>query len=176
MRKYGETRIQGRGTNKQHIHLYYLGKVAKEKICSLMMDVLLFRWAIISVRLTDCKDRNELHCEQKEAKWKLSDNWHNWWWRCSVSQSCLTLWPHGLKHTRLHCPLPSPRACSNSCPLCWWCHQPSRPLSSSSPPAFSLSQHQGLFQWVGALHQVAKVLELQLQHQSFQWILRVDFL
>ena len=54
--------------------------------------------------------------------------------------------------------------------------QPSHPLSSPSPPAFNLSQHQGLFQWVSSLHQVAKVLELQLQHQSFQWIFRTDFL
>ena len=46
--------------------------------------------------------------------------------------------------------------------------QPSHPLSSPSPPAFNLSQHQGLFQLVSSLHQVAKVLELQLQHQSFQ--------
>ena len=46
---------------------------------------------------------------------------------------------------------------------------PSHSLSSPSPPAFNLSQHQGLFQWVSYLHQVAKVLELQLQHQSFQW-------
>ena len=45
-----------------------------------------------------------------------------------------------------------------------WCH----PLSSSSP-AFNLSQHQGLFHWVSSSHQVAKVLEFQLQHQSFQW-------
>ena len=45
-----------------------------------------------------------------------------------------------------------------------------------SPPAFNLSQHQGLFQGVGFSHQVAKVLELQLQHQSFQWIFSVDFL
>ena len=48
--------------------------------------------------------------------------------------------------------------------------QPSYPLSSPSPPAFNLSQHQGLFQWVSSLHQVAKVLEFQLQHPSFQWI------
>ena len=54
--------------------------------------------------------------------------------------------------------------------------QPSHPLLSPSPPAFDLSQHQGLSKWVGSLHQVAKVLELQLQHQSFQWIFRVDFL
>ena len=54
--------------------------------------------------------------------------------------------------------------------------QPSRPLSSSSPPAFNLSQHKGLFQWVSSSHQVAKELELQLQHQSFQWIFRIDWL
>ena len=46
--------------------------------------------------------------------------------------------------------------------------QPSHPLSSPSPPAFNLSQHQGLFQSVGSSHQVAEVLEFQLQHQSFQ--------
>ena len=49
-------------------------------------------------------------------------------------------------------------------------------LSPPSPLALSLSQHHGLFQWTGSSHQVAKVLELQLQHQSFQWIIRVDFL
>ena len=54
--------------------------------------------------------------------------------------------------------------------------QPSHPLSSPSPPAFNLSQHQGLFQWESSLHQVAKVLEFQLQHQSFQWIFITDFL
>ena len=47
--------------------------------------------------------------------------------------------------------------------------QPPHPLSSPSAPTFNLSQHQGLFNWVRFLHQVAKVLELQLQHQSFQW-------
>ena len=44
------------------------------------------------------------------------------------------------------------------------------------PPAFNLSQHQGLFQWVHSSHQVAKVLEFQLQYQFFQWIFKVDFL
>ena len=52
--------------------------------------------------------------------------------------------------------------------------QPSHPLSSPSPPAFNLSQHQGLFKWVSSSHQVAKVLEFQ--HQSFEWIFRTDFL
>ena len=54
--------------------------------------------------------------------------------------------------------------------------QPSHPLSFPSPPAFNLSQNQGLFQWVSSSHQVAKVLEFQLQHQSFQWIFGTDFL
>ena len=54
--------------------------------------------------------------------------------------------------------------------------QPSHPLSSPSPPAFNLAQHQGLFQWDSSSHQVAKVLEFQLQHQSFQWVFRTDFL
>ena len=53
--------------------------------------------------------------------------------------------------------------------------QPSHPLSSSSPFASHLSQHQGLFQRVSSWHQLAKVLELQLQHQSFQWIFRLDW-
>ena len=53
---------------------------------------------------------------------------------------------------------PSLRVCSDLCPLSQW----SQRLLAPSPPAFSLSQHQGLFQWVGSLHQAAKVLELQL--------------
>jgi len=62
--------------------------------------------------------------------------------------------------------------------VCWVgdAIQPSHPLSSPPPSAFNLSQHQGLFQWISSLHQVVKVLELQLQHQSFQWIFRTDFL
>ena len=54
--------------------------------------------------------------------------------------------------------------------------QPSHPLSSPSPPAFNLSHHQNLCQWVSSSHQVAKVLQLQLHHQSFRWIFRTDFL
>ena len=54
--------------------------------------------------------------------------------------------------------------------------QLSHPLSSPSPPALNLSQRKGLFKWVRSLHQVAKVLEFQLQHQSFQWIFRTDLL
>ena len=96
---------------------------------------------------------------------------------CSVIQSCPTLQLSGLQHARLPSPSQSSGVHSNSLsPLSWWCH----PTISSSAISFSSclqsSQHQGLFQWVGSLHQVAKVLEFQLQHQSFQWIFRVDFL
>ena len=54
------------------------------------------------------------------------------------------------------------------------CHSTTSSSVTPSPPAFNLSQHQDLFQWVGSSHQAAKVLELQ--QQSFQWIVRVDFL
>ena len=65
-------------------------------------------------------------------------------------------------------------SCSNSCALSSWCHSTISSSVASSPPAFSLSQLQGLFQWVGSLQWVAKVLELQLQHQSFQCIFRIE--
>ena len=77
---------------------------------------------------------------------------------------------------RLPCPSPTPRACSNSCPLSQWCHLNILSSVTPSPPAFNLSQHQGLFSWAGSSHQVAKVLEFHLQQQSFQWIFRTDFL
>ena len=54
--------------------------------------------------------------------------------------------------------------------------QPSHPLLSPSPPVPNPSQHQGLFQWVNSSHEVVKVLEFQLQHQSFQWTPRTDLL
>ena len=52
--------------------------------------------------------------------------------------------------------------------------QPSLPLTPFSPSALNLSQYQGLFQWIAYSHQMTKILELKLQHQSFQWIFRVD--
>ena len=86
-----------------------------------------------------------------------------------------SLWPHGLQHTRLPYPSPTPRACSNLGPLSRWCHPTISSSVVSFSLAFNLSQHQGLFQWVSSSHQLAKVLEFQLQHQSFQWIFRTDF-
>ena len=87
-----------------------------------------------------------------------------------------SLRPHGLQHARPPCPSPVPGACSNSCSLSQWCH----PTISSSVIPFSSSlnpsQHQGLFKCVSSSHQVAKLLEFQLQHQSFQWTPRNDLL
>ena len=81
----------------------------------------------------------------------------------------------GLQHSRLPCSSPTPGACTDSCPLSQW-YWIILSSVSLSPPALNLSQHQGLFQWVSSSLQVAKVLELQLQHQSFQWVFRTDFL
>ena len=88
-----------------------------------------------------------------------SKTWANHGLLLLFSRSALSgsLWPHGLQHLRLPCPSLSPGVCSNSCPSSRWCH----PTISFS---FDLSQHQGLFQWVGSLHQVAKILQLQHQH------------
>ena len=94
--------------------------------------------------------------------------------------SCLvtsdSLWPHGLQDARLPCPSLSSGVCSNSCPSSQWCHPTISSSVIPSPPALNLSQHQGLYRWVSSSHQVAKGLELQLQHQSFQWIFMADFL
>ena len=100
-----------------------------------------------------------------------------WFWvECkfsSVTQSCLTLCdpmdcssPGFPVHHQL------PELVQTHVHLVSGAIQSSHPLSPPSPPAFSLSQHEGLFQWVSSSHQVAKVLQLQLQHQSFQWIFR----
>ena len=87
------------------------------------------------------------------------------------------LWPHELQHARLPCPSLSPRIRSDSCPLSQWCHLT---ISSSVSPFSSCLQSfpasGGIFQWVSSSHQVAKILELQLQYQSFQWIFKIDFL
>ena len=84
--------------------------------------------------------------------------------------------PNGLQYARPLCPSPSPRVCPSSHPLHWWWHPASHLLLPSSPSALNLSQHQHLFQWVGCSHPLTKVLELQFQHQSFQWVFRIDFL
>ena len=69
-----------------------------------------------------------------------------------------SLWPHGLQHTRLPCPSPAPGVCSTHAHQVGDAVKTSHPLLSPPPLAFNLSKHQGLFQWVSSLHQVAKVL------------------
>ena len=86
-----------------------------------------------------------------------------------------SLWRHGLQHARPPCLSPTSRTCSNSCLSSQWCHLTISSSVVPSPPAFNLSQHQGVFQWVSSSNQVAKVLEFQLQHQFFQWTPRTDF-
>ena len=91
-----------------------------------------------------------------------------------VAQSCLTLTTPWTAALQAPCPSPTPRLAQTHVHWVGDAIQPSHLLLSPSPPAFILSQHQGLFQWVSSLHQVAKVLELH--HQSFQWIFRTDWL
>ena len=101
-----------------------------------------------------------------------------WNGEISVQLSCSatsnSLHPHGLQHARppVHHQFPE----STQTHVHWVSDaiQPSHPLSSLSPPALNLSQYQGLFKWVSSSYQVAKGLEFQLQHQSFQWTPRTD--
>ena len=87
-----------------------------------------------------------------------------------------SLQPHGLQHARPPCHHQLPEFTQTHVHWAGDAIQPSHPLSSPSPPTFNLSQHPSLFKCVSSSHQVAKVLELQLQHQSFPWIFRTDFL
>ena len=94
----------------------------------------------------------------------------------SVTQSCLTLcnpMDYSMPGLPVHHQLP--KLAQNHVHWVGDAIQPPHPLSSSSS-AFNLSQHHSLFQWISSSHQEAKVLEFQLQHQSFQWIFRTDFL
>ena len=81
-----------------------------------------------------------------------------------------SLWPHGLQHTRPPCPSPTPRVYPNSCPLSQWCH----PAISSSVVPFSSCPQSLPASGSFPMPKVAKVLEFQLQHQSFQWTPRTD--
>ena len=86
---------------------------------------------------------------------------------CSVISDPLLL--QGLQHARLPVHHQLPELTQTHVYWAGDAIQSSHPLSSPSPPAFNLSQHQRLFQGVSSLHPVAKILEFQLQHQSFQW-------
>ena len=85
-----------------------------------------------------------------------------------------SLRPHGLQHSRLTCLSPIPAACTNSCPLNWWCHAT---ISSSVIPFSSCLQSFPASGYVPISQFIASgILNFQLQHQSFQWLLRIDFL
>ena len=92
---------------------------------------------------------------------------------CSVMSNSLRA--HGLQHARLPCPSPSPRVCSSSCPFSQWCH----PTISSSVTPFSSCPWDfptsGSFQVSSLFTSGVQSIGVQLQHQSFQWIFRVDF-
>ena len=93
---------------------------------------------------------------------------------CSVLSDSLR--PHELQHARPPCPSPTPRVYLNPCPSSRWCHPT---ISYSVVPLSSCPQSlpaSGSFQMSQLSHQVAKVLEFQLQHQSFRWTSRTDFL
>ena len=95
---------------------------------------------------------------------------------CSIAESCSTLWLHGQQHTRPPCPPLSPGVCSSSCLWSWW-----RNLTiSSSASHFSFCLQSfpasGSFPVSWLFTSGGQSGHLQLQHQSFQWIFRVDFL
>ena len=101
------------------------------------------------------------------SKWKVKGKLFNCVWLLA------TPWTH---HSRPPCPSPLPEFIQIHIYWVGDAIQPSHPRSSPSPPAPTPSQHQSLFQWVNSSHEVARVLEFQLQHQSFQWTPRTDLL
>ena len=117
-------------------------------------------------------------CKLKKKKnWKAANPSESLVQFSSVTQSCPTLC-NPMNHSTPGLPVHHQFLESTQTHVHWVgdAIQPSHPLSSPSPPALNLSQHQGLFKWVSSSHQVATGLEFQLQHQSFQWTPRTDLL
>ena len=99
---------------------------------------------------------------------------------CSVTKSCLTLWPHELQHARPPCPSLSPWVCSNSRPLSRWCDPTISSSVAPSPLSFSLSQHQRLFQRVDSFQQAAEVWNFSFRtspSKEYSWLtsFRIDW-
>ena len=122
------------------------------------LQIKIFDYKIIFILI--CNSRNSLF--PLDTIWELNQKV-----QFSLSVMSDSLQPHALQQARLPWPSPTPGAWKSHVHQVRDAIQPSHPLSSPSPPAFILSLHQGLFQWVSSSHQVAKVLEFQLQHQSF---------
>ena len=152
-------------------------------LCSLPCQTSPWRVAMWGAKLEsdNCFSSMEPEQEEEIMIWELKRIDYLWTMElsslhcCSATQLCLNLL-NPMDWTRILCPSLSPRVCPNSCPLSCDAIQPSHPPSPPSPPALNLSYHQGCFQWVLSPHQVTKLLEFQLQHHSFQWEFRVDFL
>ena len=153
-------------------HLFVICSASVRSIPFLYIIVLIFAWNVPLVSLIFLKRSlifPILLFPSISLHWSLQFS--------SVAQSCPTLcnpMNHSMPGLLVHHQLPEftqthvHRVGDNI--------QPSHPLSSPSPLAPNPSQHQGLFQWVNSLHEVAKVLEFQLQHQCFQWTPRTDLL
>ena len=95
------------------------------------VHVYILQSSLFMVARTDINDHIRSDCYIMKFLFDPSGSLFRLLFSCSVMSN--SLWPHGLQHTRLLCPSPSPRACSNSCPLSWWCH----PTISSSVVPFS---------------------------------------
>ena len=126
------------------------------------------------------KNKNTAHQKQNKTKRKNSKEIWNYIQHLqfsSVTQSCPTLCDP-MNHSSPGLPVHHQLMESTQTHVHWVndAIQPSHPLSSPSPPALDLSQHQGLFKWVSSSHQGAKVFEFQSQHQSFKWTFRTDSL
>ena len=140
---------------------------------------------LVSVSEAQCPQNKYVHLiwSVGKTKWDKFLAWSKWLgkYNCPQFSSVAQSWPticNPIDCSRpglpVHCQLPE----FTPTHVHWVDDtiQPTHPLSSPSPLAFNPSQHQGLFKWVSSLHPVVKVLEFQFQHQSFQWIFRVDFL
>ena len=122
-------------------------------------------WNSLLMKVKDESEKADLKLNIKKAKIMASG---------PISSDSLR--PYGLQHPRPPYPSPTPGVYSNSCPLNWWCHPN---ISSSVTPFSSRLQSfpaSGSFPRSQFFTSGAKVLEFQLQHQSFQWIFRTDFL
>ena len=116
-----------------------------------------------------------MESQRVRLDWATNTSFELSWVQFSHSIMSDSLWSHGLQHSRP----PYHQLPEFTQAYVHWVGdaiQPSHLLSSPSPPTFNLSQRQGLLPQVSFLYPVAKVLEFQLQHQSFQWIFRTDFL
>ena len=149
-----------------------LWKILWELISNFFVSVVYITYSLHTQVITVSSENNS-----KKKSLKELNKTRFYFQFSSITQLCLTLCDP-MNHTMPGLPVHHQLSESTQTHVHWVGNaiQPSHPLSSPSPPALSLDQHQSLFKWDSSLHQVAKVLEFQLQHQSFQWTLRTDLL